>query len=195
MLISGLFHYSLRATSVMPFAHIRSHLVFQFVNSHRVLFYGLVSLLSLWAVITNALKNSSNFYAVAIFLSKSSRSVLVGLNLCSLIATLYRFANRCWPISVSFWLCSVATFSRRYSLVLCGPTKSRYVLSFPSSLSSADSCAKRLYDRLWFFITESLLAFTIFRDEVDTPFDLMFGFLLFVKSFHWLASDRIEWVG
>lgn len=22
----------------------------------------------------------------------------------------------------------------------------------------------------------------------------MFGFLLFVKSFHWLASDRIEWV-
>jgi len=25
------------------------------------------------------------------------------------------------------------------------------------------------------------------------PFALMFGFLLFVKSFHWLASDRIEW--
>lgn len=22
----------------------------------------------------------------------------------------------------------------------------------------------------------------------------MFGFLLFVKSFHWLAADRIEWV-
>lgn len=53
---------------------------------------------------------------------------------------------------------------------------------------------QRLYDRLWFFITESLLAFTIFRDEFDTPFALMFGFLLFVKSFHWLASDRIEWV-
>lgn len=53
---------------------------------------------------------------------------------------------------------------------------------------------QRLYDRLWFFITESLLAFTIFRDEFDIPFVLMFGFLLFVKSFHWLASDRIEWV-
>jgi E3 ubiquitin-protein ligase synoviolin len=53
---------------------------------------------------------------------------------------------------------------------------------------------QRLYDRLWFFITESLLAFTIFRDEFDTPFGLMFGFLLFIKSFHWLASDRIEWV-
>jgi E3 ubiquitin-protein ligase synoviolin len=53
---------------------------------------------------------------------------------------------------------------------------------------------QRLYDRLWFFITESLLAFTIFRDDFDIPFALMFGFLLFVKSFHWLASDRIEWV-
>ncbi|KXN90192.1 E3 ubiquitin-protein ligase HRD1 [Leucoagaricus sp. SymC.cos] len=53
---------------------------------------------------------------------------------------------------------------------------------------------ERLYDRLWFFITESLLAFTIFRDEFDIPFVLMFGFLLFVKSFHWLAGDRIEWM-
>jgi len=53
---------------------------------------------------------------------------------------------------------------------------------------------QRLYDRLWFFITESLLAFTIFRDEFDAPFVVMFGFLLFVKSFHWLVSDRIEWV-
>ncbi|KIK82212.1 hypothetical protein PAXRUDRAFT_832347 [Paxillus rubicundulus Ve08.2h10] len=53
---------------------------------------------------------------------------------------------------------------------------------------------ERLYDRLWFFVTESLLAFTIFRDDFDIPFVLMFGFLLFVKSFHWLASDRIEWM-
>lgn len=53
---------------------------------------------------------------------------------------------------------------------------------------------QRLYDRMWFFVTESLLAFTIFRDEFDIPLALMFGFLLFVKCFHWLLSDRIEWV-
>jgi len=47
---------------------------------------------------------------------------------------------------------------------------------------------------MWFFVTESLLAFTIFRDEIDIPLAVMFGFLLFVKSFHWLLSDRIEWV-
>lgn len=53
---------------------------------------------------------------------------------------------------------------------------------------------QRLYDRMWFFVTESLLAFTIFRDEIDIPLAVMFCFLLFVKSFHWLLSDRIEWV-
>ena len=47
---------------------------------------------------------------------------------------------------------------------------------------------------MWFFVTESLLAFTIFRDEIDIPLAVMFSFLLFVKSFHWLLSDRIEWV-
>jgi hypothetical protein len=47
---------------------------------------------------------------------------------------------------------------------------------------------------MWFFVTESLLAFTIFRDEFDIPLAVMFGFLLFVKSFHWLLADRIEWV-
>jgi hypothetical protein len=71
--------------------------------------------------------------------------------------------------------------------------KSRSVSS-PRSSVPRTNLFQRLYDRLWFFITESLLAFTIFRDEFDTPFGLMFGFLLFIKSFHWLASDRIEWV-
>ena len=51
---------------------------------------------------------------------------------------------------------------------------------------------QRLYDQTWMFVTESLLAFTIFRDEFDVPFLLMFGFLLFVKCFHWLMADRVE---
>ncbi|KAI0790879.1 hypothetical protein C8Q75DRAFT_865544 [Abortiporus biennis] len=51
---------------------------------------------------------------------------------------------------------------------------------------------ERLYDQTWMFVTESLLAFTIFRDEFDIPFVLMFGFLLFVKCFHWLLADRVE---
>ncbi|EJT97359.1 hypothetical protein DACRYDRAFT_59184 [Dacryopinax primogenitus] len=53
---------------------------------------------------------------------------------------------------------------------------------------------ERLYDRIWYFLTESLLAFTIFRDSFDPPFVLSFGLLLFLKSFHWLLQDRVEWM-
>ncbi|KAF9254792.1 hypothetical protein L218DRAFT_1042344 [Marasmius fiardii PR-910] len=65
-------------------------------------------------------------------------------------------------------------------------------VSFPETLSMLPiQCP---YDSCGVFIAETALAFTIFHDEFDIPFTLMFGFLLFVKSFHWLASNRIEWM-
>ncbi|PPQ89513.1 hypothetical protein CVT25_012185 [Psilocybe cyanescens] len=138
---------------------LRTQEVANFLNSQRIFFYSLLSLATVSAVIINALKNYSNFYSVAIYLSKSSRSVLVLANFGVLLT------------------------------LLAGHIVQRI---FFGSLRPNE--VERLYDRLWFFITESLLAFTIFRDEFDTSFALMFGFLLFVKSFHWLASDRIEWM-
>ncbi|KII92232.1 hypothetical protein PLICRDRAFT_172347 [Plicaturopsis crispa FD-325 SS-3] len=129
------------------------------VNSHRILLYSLVSTLAVTATIANALKNHSNFYSVAIYLSKSNRSVLILANFAFILALMG---------------------GRVVQQIFFGPLRASEV--------------ERLYDRLWFFVTESLLAFTIFRDEFDIPFGLMFGFLLFVKSFHWLASDRIEWM-
>ncbi|QRV96606.1 E3 ubiquitin-protein ligase synoviolin [Ceratobasidium sp. AG-Ba] len=51
---------------------------------------------------------------------------------------------------------------------------------------------ERLYDRTWYFLTESLLAFTIFRDDFDAAFVCLFGGLLFIKSFHWILADRVE---
>ncbi|KAG2153893.1 hypothetical protein DEU56DRAFT_771657 [Suillus clintonianus] len=128
-------------------------------NSHKVLLYGLVSTIAVSATITNALRCHSNFYSVAIYLSKSNRSVLILANFGLLVA------------------------------LLCGQLVQQI---FFGALRPQE--VERLYDRLWFFVTESLLAFTIFRDDFDIPFALMFGFLLFVRSFHWLASDRIEWM-
>ena len=61
-----------------------------------------------------------------------------------------------------------------------------------SSLLPADSILQRLRERVWYTVTESLLALTIFRDEFDTSFVLLFVSLLFVKVFHWLAADRVE---
>ncbi|KAJ7594713.1 hypothetical protein C8J56DRAFT_778219 [Mycena floridula] len=129
------------------------------LSSHRIFLYSFFSTLALAAVIANALKNYSNFYSIAIFLSKSSRSVVVLANFTFLLALIG---------------------GHIVQKIFFGSLRANEV--------------ERLYDRLWFFITESLLAFTIFRDEFDLAFMLMFGFLLFVKSFHWLASDRIEWM-
>ena len=61
-----------------------------------------------------------------------------------------------------------------------------------SSLLPADLVLQRLRERVWYTVTESLLALTIFRDEFDTSFVLLFVSLLFVKVFHWLAADRVE---
>lgn len=79
--------------------------------------------------------------------------------------------------------------------IFFGPLQPREIeVCFRSSpvTYSAYPFSKRLYDQTWMFVTESLLAFTIFRDEFDIPFVLMFGFLLFVKCFHWLMADRVE---
>ncbi|KAG1851666.1 hypothetical protein F4604DRAFT_1592364 [Suillus subluteus] len=136
-----------------------AHPIVASFNHHKVLLYGLVSTIAVSATITNALRCHSNFYSVAIYLSKSNRSVLILANFGLLIA------------------------------LLCGQLVQQI---FFGALRPQE--VERLYDRLWFFVTESLLAFTIFRDDFDIPFALMFGFLLFVRSFHWLASDRIEWM-
>lgn len=53
---------------------------------------------------------------------------------------------------------------------------------------------ERLHERAWYAVTESLLALTIFREEFDTSFVVLFTSLLFLKVFHWLAADRVEMV-
>lgn len=130
-----------------------------FVNSHRILLYAALTLIAVAVTVINALRNHSNFYSVAIYLFRSSRSVLIFANLGVLMAL---------------------ASGKVLQILFFGPL-------LPAEV-------ERLYDRIWFFVTESLLAFTIFRDEFDVPFGVMFGFLLFVKCFHWLMADRIEWM-
>lgn len=53
---------------------------------------------------------------------------------------------------------------------------------------------ERLYERSKDAIMETCLAMTIFREEFNVKFVVMFVTLLFVKIFHWLCSDRVEYV-
>lgn len=53
---------------------------------------------------------------------------------------------------------------------------------------------ERLHLRIREAVIETCLAMTVFRDDFNTHFILMFGLLLFLKVFHWLAKDRIEFL-
>ena len=55
----------------------RSQELISSLNAHRILVYSLVSTVAICAAVANALRLQSNFYSVAIHLSKSNRSVLV----------------------------------------------------------------------------------------------------------------------
>lgn len=49
-------------------------------------------------------------------------------------------------------------------------------------------------ERSWFALTETCLAFTVFRDDFSPKFVTLFTVLFFIKCFHWLAEDRVDYV-
>lgn len=53
---------------------------------------------------------------------------------------------------------------------------------------------QHLIERSWYAVTETCLAFTVFRDDFSPRFVALFTLLLFLKCFHWLAEDRVDYV-
>lgn len=53
---------------------------------------------------------------------------------------------------------------------------------------------QHLYEKSWYAVTETCLAMSIFRDEFDASFLAWFTLLLFLKIFHWLSADRVDYV-
>ncbi|KAK6182295.1 hypothetical protein SNE40_010009 [Patella caerulea] len=53
---------------------------------------------------------------------------------------------------------------------------------------------EHLIEKSWYAVTETCLAFTVFRDDFSPRFVAMFTLLLFLKCFHWLAEDRVDYM-
>lgn len=51
-----------------------------------------------------------------------------------------------------------------------------------------------LYENSRFAVTETCLALTIFREELNVQVAGLFTALLFAKIFHWLCQSRVEWL-
>ncbi|XP_033162076.1 E3 ubiquitin-protein ligase HRD1 [Drosophila mauritiana] len=53
---------------------------------------------------------------------------------------------------------------------------------------------EHLLERFWYALTETCLAFTVFRDDFNPRFVALFTVLLFLKSFHWLVEERVDFM-
>jgi hypothetical protein len=78
----------------MPIADVVRQRVHPLITSNRTLVYSFLSTLAVSVAIGNALRNHSNFYSVAVYLSKSSRSLLVGHR--------YWLCTLCWLTPLRF---------------------------------------------------------------------------------------------
>ncbi|KAI8381165.1 uncharacterized protein BYT42DRAFT_495224 [Radiomyces spectabilis] len=65
---------------------------------------------------------------------------------------------------------------------------------FFGELRAIERLLQHLYERSWYAVTETCLAMTMFREEFDLPFFILFTVLLFLKIFHWLCEDRVEFM-
>ncbi|XP_066602890.1 E3 ubiquitin-protein ligase synoviolin A isoform X2 [Prorops nasuta] len=57
-----------------------------------------------------------------------------------------------------------------------------------------DAELEHLIEKVWYAVTETCLAFTLFRDDFSPKFIALFTLLLFLKSFHWLAEERVDYM-
>ncbi|ROT72877.1 putative E3 ubiquitin-protein ligase synoviolin isoform X1 [Penaeus vannamei] len=53
---------------------------------------------------------------------------------------------------------------------------------------------EHLIERSFYAVTETCLAFTVFRDDFSPKFVALFTVLLFLKTFHWLADYRVDFM-
>lgn len=103
------------------------------LSTHRILAYTFLSVLAVSLTVINALRNYSNFYSVAIYLSKSSRSVLVLANFGFLLALLCgHFVQRLFfgslrPAEIE--VCSAVIIVSLFSLLIA-PLRSSLVLYY-----------------------------------------------------------------
>ena len=56
-----------------------------------------------------------------------------------------------------------------------------------------DAEIELLFEKAKYSITETCLALTVFRHEITPVILMIFGSLIFVKAFHWLANSRLEY--
>ncbi|PSN62593.1 hypothetical protein BS50DRAFT_502287 [Corynespora cassiicola Philippines] len=123
----------------------------------RLKLYVMGSTLLANVVLMRAYYERPNFYSAAVYISQSTGSLMLLINLALIVA---------------------ASFGYGLQRLFYGPLR-------PIE-------TEQLYDKAWFTVSETLLAMTIFRDEVGMWFFTMFHCLLAGKIWQWIGEGRVE---
>lgn len=89
-------------------------------------------------------------------------------------------SNACLMVLTNLLLLLSILFGHALQLIFYGPLRTPEI--------------ENLYEKAWYAVTETCLAMTIFRDEFDVRFIVMFGVLLFIKCFCWIGGSRVEFM-
>ena len=156
----------------------------------------LFSFLLTFFVISNAFYTKKQFYPSVVYLTKSNTSLAVSTTLSFISTSINKYFSfrycMCKHLSLLFFL---ENLLNEYFLDNCALLRLRLVRKICFNLYWIRLFLfKHLYDRVWFSVTETCLAFTVFREEFSSHFVALFAVLLFLKCFHWLAEDRVDYV-
>lgn len=83
----------------------------------------------------------------------------------------------------------------------CLPTKQKYnsMSPFHSTLSDSHSSSSFLFhqhliEHSWYAVLETFILLAAFHHDLNISFVSVITTLFVLKSFHWLASDRVDYV-
>ncbi|XP_043274044.1 E3 ubiquitin-protein ligase HRD1 [Venturia canescens] len=112
---------------------------------------------------------------------------------CAVISNAYYQKKQFYPSVVYITKsnpCMTVIYVQGFILVYITNTFLRKI--FFGNLRAAE--LEHLVEKAWYAVTETCLAFTVFRDDFSPKFIALFTLLLFLKSFHWLAEDRVDYM-
>lgn len=116
-----------------------------------------------------------NFYSAAVYIAQSTGSLMV------------RFTT-----TAGFQRANHDQFLINLALIVAASVGYGLQRLFYGPLRPIET--EQLYDKAWFAVSETLLAMTIFRDDIGLWFFTMFLCLLGGKVWQWIGEGRVEFV-
>jgi E3 ubiquitin-protein ligase synoviolin len=142
----------------------------------RLLTFGAINFAALSVAILHAYKLNETFYASSVYFAQSRLSMII---------------LGSWGLYCLFLAASAVKniFLGSLRIIEIEVSRGWLLATFPKLLRF-----QHINEYSWITLSETFLAMTIFKDEIDSTFIFAFSFLMTIRVFHWILRDRIEFV-